>query len=232
MERYTLSAGGTVIEDYEAVSFIPVNHMGLDKKVSDIGKFKELTMEGPQIVGTLLTTEKLAKPALEPGLYTVYYRASGMPDELKKALREAYPVLAALAKDPSKKSETPEPWRAVLSKYGITDEEAAQKTAAAELKHIRVKPGNLQVDTESHAFLFRVDKGDYVAALSTSQGPAIGRDPASTLAIDGENPAKLSFACEVRWDDKNKSRTLSYKVPLELAEAPATNRPWRLPNGK
>lgn len=94
VERYDLAKGGTLITGYHSVSFVPVNHLGVARAVTK-PRLQENSREKPLGIGTLVTTEALETPKLEPGVYTVYYRPKGMPKKLLEALSEGSRALIA-----------------------------------------------------------------------------------------------------------------------------------------
>ena len=92
IERYDLEKNGTLITDYHAISFTPTNFLSIAKSLRPKG-LEALTKTTPVILGALITTEKIHSPALEKGIYTVYYRHAGLPRVLVDSLREGCTVL-------------------------------------------------------------------------------------------------------------------------------------------
>ena len=135
---------------------VPVDNMGLDRK-TNVDKLKGRAAEKPILVSTFITTEPTASPALDPGLYTVYFRQSGQPKELTDALRKGSRELLAPRRPPKPRprpqqarwqeketarrttrrkrrdDDKDDKWRAVLTKYGITEEEATIQDAETEI---------------------------------------------------------------------------------------------------
>jgi formylglycine-generating enzyme required for sulfatase activity len=147
IERYDLADGGRLITDYHAISFTPTNFLTTQKSLRPKA-LEEHTRTELVILGPLITTEKLKQPALDKGIYTVYYRHAGLPKELVSALKEGCSVLrkeeqenarsgkaarhekakgkedtepdakSASDKKKNKKKQAPD-WRKVIEKYGF-----------------------------------------------------------------------------------------------------------------
>lgn len=249
IERYDLTADGRLIMNYHAVSLVPVNHMGLARNAM-LSKLKDQSREKPLIVGSLVTTEPLQ--GAEPGMYTIYFRQKGMPKELVDALREGSRVLLAERKakaaaekakargrvtktkkeekKPAKKKGEPD-WRAVLTKYGITEDEAAVKNAHTEIDFVRVKPGSFKVPTTSSMFLLRKNLGDFVSVINSPKDLATS-SKANQLSIGTEdNKEALTFDFSVPWNEKTTSKNLTFSLKILLEQAPDASKPWRKPSG-
>ncbi|MEM7200106.1 MAG: SUMF1/EgtB/PvdO family nonheme iron enzyme [Planctomycetota bacterium] len=241
VERYDLSDDGRLITNYHSVSFIPVNHMALGK--ANLNTVREQGRERPLIVGTLVTTEPTSKPEAPAGIYTVMYRPKGMPKELESALKQANRELmaqrkaAASGKEPkkssSKKKKKGPDWSAILSKYGITEDEAAEKGAATKIKHVVLKPGALKVSTEKHMLVLRDNEGNHVAATDVSGALAkkSGYKGASLSISTEDNKEKFVFDVGAKWTEKTKTSFLLCTVPVVLTTPPDMSRPWRAPEG-
>ena len=248
IERYDLTADGRLITNYHAVSLVPVNHMGLARNVT-LSKLKDEARVKPLVVGTLITTEPLQ--STEPGMYTVYFRQKGMPKELLDALREGSRVLLAERKakeaaekakargralkpaeeeKPSKKKDSGPDWRAVLAKYGITEDEAAVKNAHTEIDYIRVKPGNFKVSTTTSMFLLRKNLGDFVAAVSSPKDLVSStRDTKLNIGTE-DNKQSLTFGFSVPWNEKTTSKNLAFDLKILMKDPPDVTKPWRKPS--
>lgn len=242
IERYDLANGGKLITDYHALAVVPVSHMGLDR--GSLDKAKEESRMKPMVIGTLITTEALAEPKLEPGMYTIYFREKGSPKELQDALREGSRLLiaeqrsakkgkAVEEKDTSEKSKKGAPdWRAILAKYGITDEEAAVKNAQSAVNFVRVKPGDFKVTTDSAQFLFRKNSGEFVAVLPTSDGLSTGSYKGGEIALGTKgNKEAITIEFGSPWSEKSRSKNLTFSLDLQLTEAPDVTKPWHTPKG-
>ncbi len=253
MERYTVK--DEVVHGYSALSFVPVSDIGYDERAPENRRTdtNAKSQQSPLIVGTLLTTEKLASPSLEPGMYTVYYRAKGLPAELNDALTIGQRELIAAAKaakddkdgkkkkkkedEPAKKDEkNAEPdWRAVIGKYGVTEAEVLEH--GRKLVTLRMREGNYAFSTEQSVFLFR-NNGDgaggepsFVAHLDTEQKlESKGGYRGATLSVKADKTgrplATFSFGVAT-----TGNRHFLFDLPLNLDAPIDTTRPWRVPPG-
>jgi formylglycine-generating enzyme required for sulfatase activity len=146
IERYDLEKSGTLITNYHAISFIPINFLTREKSLRP-RPLEAHTKKTPVILGALITTEAIKSPALKKGIYTVYYRHAGLPKGLVSALKEGGTVLKKEEleriraekiakrkkkkdskkkepkkeepkKDQAKKKKGPD-WRKVIARYGF-----------------------------------------------------------------------------------------------------------------
>lgn len=252
IERYDLSADGRLIKDYHAISMVPVNHMGLDRKVT-LDKLKEQSRERPLLVGTFITTEDIANPPLKAGMYTVYFRQKGMTKELTDALKKGSAELLAAQKaaeaakkrkgkkkddkkdskkkKDDKKSATPD-WRPILTRYGITEEEATVKNAHTAVNFVRIKPGSFQVTTDENLLIFRKNLGDFVAAMPVEEDLKTGSYRGASLAMGTlDSLETLTFEFGSQWSERVKSKILTFEMTVQLPEPPSMSKPWVTPKG-
>lgn len=164
-ERYDLDDKGTIL-GYHAVSLVPVSDIGISSKNPETkGKdLDEISREMPVLVGTLITTEKLREPALEPGIYSVYFRAKGVPEELKRAIQIGFRELKLTKGDDKKKEDKKKgdegekkeeyDWRKVCQKYGVA-EEWVGKNGAGKLEKIALKDGAYEIPLDADIFVFK-----------------------------------------------------------------------------
>lgn len=246
VERYDLEDDGAIVTDYHSISVVPVNYMLHDGRRMNLDRLAERSRERPLVIGTLVTTEPLAEPALQPGMYTIYYRAKGITKELRNALRAASRELLARKAAAKGKGRKPHPkkngdaaWAKELAKYGITEEEAAVKNAHTQVQHVRVKPGNLEVSTRRAMLLLRRnpdprknDEGGFVAAVPAPEEMAFRSSyNGATLeaGTDREGKQTFTFRFANRWTKKTRSRFLGFRLKLILTEPPDVTKPWRMP---
>ncbi|MCC6671914.1 MAG: SUMF1/EgtB/PvdO family nonheme iron enzyme [Planctomycetes bacterium] len=244
MERYRLEDGGNRIVAYEAVSFVPANMMTEKKGDKPLGpeRLLKATLEHPVILGTLVVSVPLHQPKLDAGIYTVSYRERGMPDELVAAIREAHKVAKSgkpkdekkeeeEKKDDKKKPQGPD-WRAILAKYGVSEDEASAAKSHDKVEEILLKDGNYKVNTKERVYLFRKDGRDYVAHLPTVFEPKVTTAyKGATLDLtlkDAREQARIGFGVPMAAGERN---FLTGSLTLILAENPDASRPWRTPQG-
>ncbi len=260
-ERYVLSANG-VIQGYHAVCVVPVSDIGYsDKNPETKGKdLDEVSRETPLIVATFMTTDKLTEPALEPGIYTVYYRAKGAPQELLAAIRTGNHELKALKaedkraasgkKDGKKeekkeekkdeKAEADKPndadWRRILAKYGVTEEWVA-KNSASKLEKIVLKDGGHEIPLEEPVFVFR-NNGDpsgsnrFVAHMAAGYRQANVKPGYKEAKVTQGRDDSGRDTFQIEFGVKNEAnRHVMFTLSTVLDAAPNAADVWRLPAG-
>jgi|688.fasta_scaffold80363_3 formylglycine-generating enzyme required for sulfatase activity len=245
-ERYELDPAGNVTA-YAALSFAPVNWLAKEK-AAEVGKLLDQSMASPLLIGALMSTMPMSTPAAPAGLYSVLYRKAGLPRELVDAVKLGHKELvAAKAKgdkakpedkanpeeaDEDKKQDKKKPWREVVERFGVTDEELLDKSAAdGTLKAVRID--GCVVPTTEDCFLLHGNDGKVVAAW-----PAPNAKPAfAALAVNGMTVtanAKGRFAARIRagvplsLGVAKKFADVQIGVVLDC-EAPTEAKPWRLP---
>lgn len=251
IERYDLD--GTMVKGYHAISLVPISDMGVsDKNPETKGKdMAEISREQPLVLGTLLVTEKLAEPALEKGIYTIYYRAKGVPAELTAAIHAGHKELKAAKllgdkKDkpkekekegdggeekPDKKGELD--WRKITGKYGVS-EEWLVKNGAGKLETIALKDGNYEIPVNRSLFLFKSNDagGDHkfvghVDCGEDSPGVRPGYKGAKlSLGKHGGGKETVRFEFAVKHES---GRHVPFDLRLVLDTNPDPSKPWRLP---
>ena len=243
VESYEIDESNGLITDYQSISAVPVNHMGLDGRSTSIDKVRESARAKPIIIGTFVTTVPIAEPKLDPGMYTVMFRPKGKPRELTEALREGSRILIAerKAKNARKsgkddKGEEPKTgkWRTILKKYGITDDEAAIKSAATQIKHVRIKPGDYKVPSEESTFLFQKDRGDFVAHTTTRNSLQIKssyKQAELSMGTDIKGRETLTLTIGSPMSPKKTRSLFVFDLKVVLPGAPSEDIPWRLPEG-
>ncbi|MEZ5962907.1 MAG: SUMF1/EgtB/PvdO family nonheme iron enzyme [Planctomycetota bacterium] len=202
-ERYDLDDKGTIL-DYHAVSFVPVSDIGISAKNPEMkGKdLDEISRESPLLVGTLITTDKLREPALEPGNYSVYFRAKGAPEELKRAIQIGFREMKVAKPDDKKKEDKKKAadkgdkgdkkdeydWRKVCQKYGVSDEWVA-KNGSGKLEKLELKDGAYEIPLDSDLFVFKNNRDPsgtdrFLAHTAAGEGNGAARGGYKKASID------------------------------------------------
>ncbi len=225
IERYQMA--GNLIASYHAASFVPLTDYA-EVKGFNAKLLLDQSQERPIPIGVLITTEKMAEPLLEPGIYTIYYRHGGTPAELTRALREGR--AAILRAKQTGKEEPPKEgaldWRGVIDRFGITPEEL-EKTA--NIPHMRLAAGGLTILRDDDLFLFRKSGGDFVASLKGSAAVKGGyKGPALTLGTQ-KSKLQVVFSAGVQAQPGSRTQHLQFALPLTLDQAHDVSRPWRAP---
>lgn len=226
IERYEMSPDGNIL-GYHAVSIVPFNHATNEKLTKDKLLARTVEDHRPVELATLITTEKLAQPAIEPGIYTLCFRASGMPDELRKALPDAKRAIKAAKDGEVERGE----WSKALSKYHITDEEAAGNDA---VQFVRLNPGGLKVPTDQHSWLLRDHKGDYVhvfAAAGVIDTKPRYENGDAKLEIEArpDGTERLTVEFGVPVDENARGRVYLSNLRIVIPAEHAGGSKWRLP---
>lgn len=228
IERYTVE--GDMVRAYSALSLIPISDLGYDERAPENRRTdtEEKSRQTPLIVGTLITTVKLAWPRLDPGIYTVYYRARGLPDELVQALKVGRRELTAAAT--AKEPPTGADWRAVVARYRVTEQEVLAQ--GHKLATLRTREGGYAFPVDEGAYLFRHNSGDragdFVTHLTTPQRlEARGGYPGASVGIVGEKGQPVAtFAFGV---PTTGNRHFLFSLRLALDEPADAAHPWRVP---
>jgi len=251
-ERYELNASGFPVA-YHAVSFMPVTWLSSEKN-TDLNQQLEQTHSSPLLLGTLFTSEALRAPALAPGLYTVQYRKAGMPRELVDAIKVGHKELVAAKKaKPVKEGEEKEekkddkkddkkdakkaPWRELVARAGITDEDLLGPDGGA-LKFVRIE--GVEISTETDCFLLlSAIEGKIVGTIpATNHKPANTKPFANELVLEkqGGNDkatadkavARFRLAIPVKAGDARTLAEFRLHLPLDC-DPPSASKVWRLP---
>ena len=234
VERYELSPDGRVIEGYHALSLVPLDFMTDDKKLRTPNALLERSGERPLQLATLVVTDPVSEPALEPGIYTIAYRHAGMPRELTKALADGRKALQAAERAKAKGEEPPEAtgdWGKTLKKFGITNEEAL----AGSVDFIRLNPGGLKVPARENRLLIRNAAGDYVTSVLAPvrlQLDGKYRAKGAKVSIEttegGVETVRFDFGVRTTSKERNKGYTMRLKLVLPPESTGGAN--WRLPD--
>lgn len=250
-ERYELDANGFPTS-YATITFAPVNFLSKDKN-PELGKLLDQSQASPMLLGALMTTSPLASPAAPAGLYSVLYRKAGAPRELVEAVKAGHKELVAAQKNKpadkpageddkkdDKKQDKKKPWRDVVSRFGITDEELLSKDAAdGNLKFVRID--GCEVPITDDVFLLHGNEGKIVAAWPAPNAkPAAAPAAIQSLQLEandkGKAVAKVRFGAPLTQGNGKKFADVQLHVTLDR-DAPSADKPWRMPaaapgNGK
>jgi len=250
-ERYDLDPKGTIL-GYHALSVVPVSDIGISAKNPETrGKeLDELSRESPLLVGTLLTTEKLRQPALEAGIYTVYFRAKGVPEELKRAIQIGSRELKLTKGDDKKKADDKDKkkaddkgekadkqgefdWRKVCQKYGVTEEWVA-KNGSGKLEKIVLKDGNYEIPLDSDLFVFKNNRDPsgtnrFVAHEAAGEGNGGVKGGYKKAMITRTRDATGRDVFRVDFGVLNEAkRHVMFSLGLALDADPAPGDVWRI----
>ena len=248
-ERYQLAPDGFP-QAYHAVSFAPVNWIAAEKNV-ELGKQVERSQTSPMLIGTLVTTDRLAVPEAPPGIYSVLYRKAGVPRELTDAIKQGHKELATVArnkksgdeaddgKDDAKKDDKKDDkkdkkgsWREVIARFGLTEADLAVKEAAdGTLPFVRIDA--LEIPIADDVFLLHGNDGKLVAVWPVPNAkPAAGPPFPSALVVeaDAKGRAVAKFHVGVPLSAASDRRVAGVHLHVVLDQpAPSPEQPWRLP---
>jgi formylglycine-generating enzyme required for sulfatase activity len=234
-ERYELDATGFPTS-FETVTFAPVNFLGHEKN-GDLAKLVDKSEWAPMPIGVLLTTNKMAEPAVDAGLFSVYWRHEGVPRELTDAVKQGAKDLAAAAKKGDVKPEEKEKkagWREVIAKVGLTEKDLEGKDAADGIvKFVRVD--TLEVPTDADRFVLFDQLGKPVASWKAGAKPVAGNAAPSTLVLGASSGNKMTVQihADVPINQGNQKRVAEFQLEITLDREPSSaDKPWRLPATK
>ncbi len=230
-ERYDLGDNGFPTA-YHGVSFAPINFLSKEK-ATELNKLVEKSQLSPMLVGTLVITAPLAEPAAPAGIYTLLYRHSGVPKELIEAVKQGHKMLTDKKKkdDKDKDQATQDKerkWREVVTRFGLTDDDIADKAAAdGTLKFVRIE--GMQVPIADPMFLLYGNDGKVAATWKASAPKAVAAPMAGALTMEaganGKTKAKLHFTA-VALQGAKKHAEFVVEFVLDMA-APTPEKPWR-----
>jgi hypothetical protein len=121
IEHWDLTDGG-LINGHHVVAFTTIERF---PEYDTEKRLEETSLDKPVPFAVMVTSEPLATPRLEPGIYTVYYRAKGISAALERAIKDARQHLKAGRKldDIDEKMS----WPRFITEYGITEAFLATK---------------------------------------------------------------------------------------------------------
>ena len=221
IERYELDADGTKILDFRGISVIPVNQLADSKESKQLGqeKLRHKSLEHPLVLGVIALTEALEEPKLEPGTYTLMFRARGLPAELQGAISEGIRESKSKPVDDEKEKKKKEAkgdaekpdkneakrvdWRTVLAKYGVSEDPAILKELQGSSGQLTLKDGNYKIPTSDDLILFYKSGTGFVSHMKSRNDLGIR---------GGYKGASISVGKKaVRRDNKESTRQL-YKI--------------------
>lgn len=229
-ERYEMDANGFPTS-YHAVSFAPVNFLSKEKG-AELNKLVERSQQSLLLVGTLVVTAPIAEPAAPAGIYTLLFRSAGVPKELVEAVKQGHKMLTDKKKkdDKDKDEATQEKerkWREVVSRFGLTDDDIADKEAASgQVKFVRID--GTQVPIEHAMYLLYGNDGKVAGSWKATAPKAVAAAMPGTLtmeAAEGKTKAKLHFTT-LALQGAKKHAEFVVELLLDMP-APAADKPWR-----
>ncbi|MCK5940346.1 MAG: hypothetical protein KAI24_00140, partial [Planctomycetes bacterium] len=244
-ERYTLADNGFPTA-YEAVAFAPVNWL-YDEKSKRLKEMNEESQSKPLLIGALASTATLEN-GTKPGLYSVFFRAAGIPKELRDAVKQGHKAVVKARKeaekakkngkddkDDKKKDDKPTKWRIVAKRFGLTEDDlASPKAADGNLGFVRID--GVEIPTDRDAYVLGT-KGKMVSVFEGTKKKA-SLEPngiAGDLAVeaggkDKEDKAVAKFTFGVPLLKRNPKKVVVFELHAVLDQAPPTpDKPWRLP---
>jgi len=241
-ERYTLAENGFPTA-YDAVSFAPVNWL-YDEKAKRLKAMNEESQTRPLLIGALATSAKLAN-GTDPGLYSVFFRAAGIPKELRDSVKQGHKAVLKARKeaekakknkkkkkdDKKKKDAKPTKWRIVCKRFGITEDDLAEaKAASGNLGFVRID--GVKIPTDRDAYVLAT-KGKMVSVLDgNKKKAAFGEVTNEPIEIpqkgkDDKLVANFTFAIPMLARNPKKAVVFHLDAVLDL-EPPTPAKPWRL----
>lgn len=247
-ERYTLADNGFP-SAYEAVAFAPANWL-FDEKQMRLKQLNEGSQTKPLLIGAIASSAKFENGTL-PGLYSVFFRAAGIPKELRDAVKQGHKAVVKARKeaekaaknakkgkskkdDEKKQDKKPTKWRIVTKRFGLTDDDLASPNAAnGDLGFVRID--DVDIPTDRDAYILAT-KGKMVSVFEGTKKKAAFSEPVpSTLVIEAgpkgkEDKAVAKFSFGIPLLARNPKKVVVFNLHATLDQAPPTpDKPWRLP---
>ena len=244
-ERYTLAENGFP-SAYESIAFAPVNWL-FDEKQMRLKTLNEGSQSKPLLLGAIASSAKFEN-GTGPGLYSVFFRAAGIPKELRDAVKQGHKAVIKARKEAemakknkkgeekkdSKKDSKPSKWRMVTKRYGLTEDDLADaKAANGDLGLVRIDGIDIPTDRDSYIL---ATKGKMISVFDGTKKKAAFSEPVpSTLAIEPgakgkEDKAVAKFTFGVPLLARSTKKVVVFHLHATLDQAPPTpDKPWRLP---
>ena len=248
-ERYTLSESGFP-SDYEAVAFAPANWL-FDLKQMRLKTLNEGSQTKPLLIGAIASSAKFEN-GTKPGLYSVFFRAAGIPKELRDAVKQGHKAVVKARKEAEKAAKNaakgkkkdeddkkeqdkkPTKWRIVAKRFGLTDDDLADpKAANGDLGFVRID--DVDIPTDRDAYILAT-KGKMVSVFDGTKKKAAFSEPVpSTLTIEPgpkgkEDKAVAKFTFGIPLLARNPKKVVVFHLHATLDQPPPTpDKPWRLP---
>jgi len=237
-ERYELAENGFP-EQYDVVTFAPTNWLGKEKR-PDLKKLWASSHQTPLVLGTLISTKAIDGLQSEGDMFTVLYRAEGMPRELEDAIKRGYKEVQAALKAAAKAAKnkkkvddkkTKRGWNDVLRRYGLTPKDLEPKGANDDIDFVRID--GVVVKTDRGAFLLHNNEGKVVASIPAPKFRPVANKPFATEMKleangDGKAIAKFRVGIPMTLNNPNRVAALHFHLPLDC-QPPTPEKPWRLP---
>ena len=237
-ERYELAENGFP-EQYDVVTFAPTNWLGKEKR-PDLKKLWASSHQTPLVLGTLISTKAIDGLQSEGDMFTVLYRAEGMPRELEDAIKRGYKEVQAALKAAAKAAKnkkkvddkkTKRGWNDVLRRYGLTPKDLEPKGANDDIDFVRID--GIVVKTDRGAFLLHNNEGKVVASIPAPKFRPVANKPFATEMKleangDGKAIAKFRVGIPMTLNNANRVAELHFHLPLDC-QPPTPEKPWRLP---
>ena len=242
-ERYTLAENGFP-SDYEAVAFAPANWL-FDEKQMRLKTLNEGAQVKPLLLGALASSANFTNGCLA-GLYSVFFRAAGIPKELRDAVKQGHKAVVKARKEAEKakkskkkdskkpaKDAKPSKWRMVTKRFGLTEDDlASAKAANGNLGFVRIDDVTIPTDRDSYILS---TKGKMVSVFDGSKKKASFSEPVpSTLVIEPgakgqEDKAVAKFTFGIPLLARSPKKVVLFNLHAVLDQAPPSpDKPWRL----
>ena len=201
----------------------------------------------PLLIGAIATTAKFEN-GIDSGLYSVFFRAAGIPKELRDAVKQGHKAVikarkaAEKAKKNKKKTDEkkkkkdskPTKWRMVCKRFGITEDDlATAKAANGNLGFVRIDDIEIPTDRDSYIM---ATKGKMIGVIDGTKKKASMSEPmTSELVIEAggkgkEDKAVAKFRFGIPMVARNPKKVVVFDLHAVLDQAPPTpDKPWRLP---
>ncbi|MEO0479977.1 MAG: SUMF1/EgtB/PvdO family nonheme iron enzyme [Planctomycetota bacterium] len=215
------------IKSYDSVSFVPVNFVTTDQKLKKLADLLKFTIEenSPVVLGTLVVSIPIAEPALEPGIYTVCYRAAGAPKNFQRDVTKAAEAFAS-----GRELTDEDTFIGRLARFGIRQAEVEE----GPVNYVRFAKGELRVPFDVGRFILRNADGDYVhhwPAGSQIEVKSGYEDGDATVKVDAESDGTETVQIDfgVRQTDRSKKKVYKVRLELTLGAEQAGGDNWVLP---
>ena len=245
-ERYTIADNGFP-SAYEAVAFAPANWL-YDEKQMRLKTLNEGSQIKPLLLGAIASTAKFEN-GTAAGLYSVSFRAAGIPKELRDAVKQGHKAVIKARKDAEKakkskkkddekkkpkKDSKPTKWRMVTKRFGLTEDDLADaKAANGDLGFVRIDEVVIPTDRDSYLLS---TKGKTVSVFEGTKKKAAFGDPIpATLSVEPgpkgkEEKAIAKFTFGIPLLARSPKKVVVFHMHAPLDQAPPTpDKPWRLP---
>lgn len=250
IERYELDPATGNVKEFHGVTIVPVDQLADSKESKQLGqeKMRHKSQERPLVLGMIAITEALEEPKLEPGVYTLFYRASGLAPELQAAIAEgvkeskAKPVDEEKEKKKGAKAEGDKQdakkndWRTVLAKYGVSEDPAVLKELQGSSGSLILKEGNYKIPTRDDLILFFKSGTGYVSHMKSRNDLGMrGGYKGATINVDKKivraNEKETAFEVyKLEFGVPHLNQWAMIYMELRSANAVDPTKVWRTPS--